>query len=276
MQLPRWALAVSLVCVGLSSSSTAFAHPLVDLARQRLEEADFEGSISAAAEAEREGDLTLADYVALLESRALAHLALGDEAGMRTDLIALASIDRNHSFPDSAPPALREAFASARREVPRALGLRVAREERDGMLHFEAVVEDDTASLVRALRIEARSGTGAWIRGQNGAVEVPRTDARVDYFAEALGPGGAVLASDGSRTQPLSYIPEAAPLLPPSGDPRDDDEGGGGFPWLWVGVGAGAVAVTVLVVALAASSGEEMWQVGAPVICSGTMPAPGC
>ena len=90
--MARSSLALSLVFTLLATAAgVAHAHPILEEAQQRFDEADFEGALESYSRAERAGDLTRADLVQLYVQRALIHHTLGNSADLETDLMRISS-----------------------------------------------------------------------------------------------------------------------------------------------------------------------------------------
>jgi len=229
---------VLLLVAACGVSAPAAAQSSVDEGWRLLLDADFEGAVAAfdAAEAET---LTRADLVRILEGRAFVHFASGDEDAVRGALVRLVAVAPEHRFAPETPPELRERFAElAGRE---ALELSVDVAVADDAARVEARATGDPGGLVRHVRVGARVGEeGEWVTAEDEPLRLPYDSARALFFyGEALGPGGAIVANDGSRE---------APHLRPS------EDAGGELPWGWIGLGIGAavavaVVVTIVVVA---------------------------
>lgn len=236
-------LAPVVVALCLLAPSRAWAHPLVDEGLQRLRDADFAGALQVFEEAEAGDDLTRADLVALLAARATVHLALDDQAAAVLDLRMLATLDPRHVIDRTAPPDFRRAFARATQAVRGPLSVTATHERVADRVQIEARAHDDPAGVVRAIRVFVRRD-GAWLPASTppASLLVPASTS-VEYYVEAVGPGGAVVARAGSRQFPRDV-------------PGGNDEEPGGTPWLWIGLGiGGAVLVaTVTIFVLAAST----------------------
>jgi hypothetical protein len=139
-------------------------------------------------------------------------------------------------------------------------------------------VSDDNAGLVQSLRVRARVSGAAWRRVERATLEIPAAaGATVEYVAEAVGPGGAVLAQAGTDDAPLrttlapalveaaaapvvaaptGTVPASSPVsgggAAPSGAlPRAAEGGAPVWPWLLAGgvvIAAAAVVVALFVV----------------------------
>jgi hypothetical protein len=230
------------------------AHPLVDEARRLVDLAQFQEALAALDRAAAVEDLTRAELIVLLETRAVAHLALDDRAALGTTVAQLAAIEPEHRFAPSMPPDVVTAFAAAR-AASDPLQLELTLEDAPGGVRIEAQARNDRTRVVRRVRIHARIGEGEW-QSHDGAehtVEAASGEA-VEARAIALGPGGATVAEAGSEAQPFRHVVPGSEIL--AVDDGSDDEGGG-VNWLWVGVGAAAAVLAVVVVGIAASGGPD-------------------
>jgi len=254
------AFALALAGHALVAPSTAAAHPLVDEGRRRFEQADFEGALDAFARAESATDLTRDDVIDLLEARALVHLGMGSPEAMRADLSRLVTIAPDHEWDARVAPDVRAAFLEIRGRSPGPLRLVAHAEAVAGGVSVRAEVVHDRASLVRRVQVSARRAGRAWTRVSDAPLVLPSVAGElVEYYAEAIGPGGAVLATAGTSGAPLHAATRAraseeqgamsAGATSPSTSARDSD-GGGLSPWIWIGIGAAVVAAGVLVALL--------------------------
>ena len=222
----------------------------VDRGWQLMLEADFDGALSAFDEAEH-GTLSRAELVRTLEGRAHALFALGREDALRAALVRLAATAPEHRLAPETPPELRERFeqhAGASR-----LELHVTMEEQPGEARLEASATGDPGGLVRHLLVAARVGDGEWVEAEDEPLTVPTDPASaLAWYGLAIGPGGAIVASDGTREAPHLR----------AGATSD----GGDVPWLWIGVGGGIAVVLgiVITVAVVATLPADT-QPGAPV-----------
>ena len=243
--------------------SAAPAVAQIDEGREALAAAEFTRAIEAFDEAER-GPLSRDEYVAVLEGRALASWASGDEARARADLAALAEIDPQHAFPIEAPPDIAELFAEALAARAGPLDARAAFSAEGDRL--TVTVDNDDAALVERVRAHVRSRGEPWLVAEASAADatfsLPRgTGTGVQAWVELLGPGGAVLATAGSEVAPISWEPPPTatrtrvPERRVSVDPRTTEDDAS-IPWVALGVGAGVVViVTAIVLAVAVSGG---------------------
>ena len=228
---------------------------------ERLAAADFAGAVEAFEAAEANDTLDRDQLVRLYARRSLAHLALGAQPAMEADLRKLASLAPAYEFGLEARPEIHQAFERLASEQGRPLRVSAEAEQAPGSVRVVAEVSGDTAQLTRRVRVAARTEAGQWQTEDDGELVLPVTTGRVEYYAAAVGPGGATLAAAGSEDAPLDLTVGAGassgaggtPHLPPA---EDDDSGGSA--WIWIGIGAAvALGVIVAVVLLAGGSGES-------------------
>jgi hypothetical protein len=234
----------------LSYAAPAFAHPLVERARESYAQGDFE---AAAITLEAIGDdagLSADDLVALLEIRALARRALGDDRGAEDALATLASLRPSHRFGPEVPPEVQDQFARLR-------GDRISIEARAHVANGELVVRartTDPARLIRRVRIAVRAA-GAWSEEDGTERRIATGSESTEWYAEAIGPGGAIVASFGSAGDP--HVASGAIAV-----------ASGGFdPWPLIGITAGILAAggIVLAIVLAFTAGTDT-RVEGPVV----------
>jgi hypothetical protein len=121
----------------------------------------------------------------------------------------------------------------------------------DPAVVLTARVERDPNGLVRETRIHHREPGMPWETTAGSEARVAAET--VEHWAEAIGPGGAVLATAASADAPRRFSIE---------DDADGDGGAGdGVPlWVWIGGGALAVGLVVIVAVLIGSGGGESDQ----------------
>lgn len=255
-----FALALALV------PSVASAHPLVDQAEARFEEADFEGALEAFAQAELATDLTRNDLLLVYLRRALVHHAMGQLDAIDMDLFRLATLEPHYRLGREVPPQVRDRFAAQSRRVEERLRVKVEATEARGGVRIRAQVTDDLAALVTAVRFGVRTAGGVWQRSDGAALEVMgEPDSELEFYAEAIGPGGAVLASEGTSTAPRRSTIEVL-LAPPVVGPGPVDGGGGGVPaWPFLVGGGVLVAAALTVVILFATGSSDSTQLSFPM-----------
>lgn len=226
-----------------------------------VEDADFASALAAFENAESSSELTREDLARLYSHRATVHFALGEQRAMEADLARLVALDPEAALPASAPPPVHEALERARASVRPPTLSAEARPTGTGV-EVRARADQHGADLVRSLRAYARRERDEeWRRGDAGAVSIDAAPGdTVLWYAEAIGPGGAVLLSEGSRVDPGALV---VPV------PVASDAGGGDeTTWWLVGGGAAAAVVgaVVAVVAVVTTSGEPSTTLGGPTL----------
>lgn len=223
---------------------SARAHALLDEARRLYEEAEFVGALDTLGRAANADDLTLTELVQVYELRAVVHVALGDEPGMRDDLTTLAAIAPDHTLDPLLPPDVQRAWAEIRARAPGAIRVLASTTPASTGVTIAASVENDALHLVRRVRIRGRAAEGELLEAIDAPLFVGTPlGETVSYWAEAVGPGGVVLARSGSEDAPLV----AAGAAVSSG-------GVEAWPFLVAG-GAALVVGAVIVIAVVATSG---------------------
>lgn len=228
----------------------AAADPLIEQAAERYEQGEFEAALELLAEAEQGSGLTRPEVIQLLITRVLAHVGIGDEEAYRRDLLQLATLEPDYQLGPTVPPVVRQNFDVVREQArPIELDARAAPEA--AALRIETELSD-ASGLVSQVRIVSRVGGGPWRRDASASAEVPApAGATVEWYAEAVGPGGVVLEHVGSDAEPrIATMPGAPAPEEPRDQALQQDEGGSSA-WIWIGLGglvlaAGAVAAYFL------------------------------
>lgn len=247
-------------------ASPALAHPLVDEGRRLFGAADFEGALAALEQAYQSDELTLAELVELLETRVLVYQALGNPQGTEAALRTLAAVAPDHAFAPEVPPGAGRRFREIVASRPGTLEVDVRREESGDTVRFEGVVRNDPDEVARAVRLHAHAGDGEW-RSGDGELSLVLEDRRAAaWYAEVIGPGGTVLATEGSRAAPRRFVVGEA-VVGDGGTAFETDRDDGTMPWLWMGIGGAALVVTAaIVLVLIGSGGETQTRVDGPSV----------
>ncbi|MBX3274593.1 MAG: hypothetical protein KF729_30285 [Sandaracinaceae bacterium] len=175
--------------------------------------------------------------VTLLRLRALARHALRDADAARADLVALLSLEPGATLGAEAPPSLTRALEEARASSGPGLRVDAEASRSAGGFTVSSRASGDPAGLVRRLRVLAlREDT---VEPHEGARVEIAGEGTLRYVVEAIGPGGAVLATAGTPSAPRELRAEPARVAAP----RAASEEGGDDTALIVGIGAGAAAV---------------------------------
>ena len=204
-------LAGSFLCLAaLSRAYPAAAQPAIDEARRLADRAEFEQALQVLEGAEAGNDLVAEGVVPLLRLRAIAEFALGSDRALGRDLARLAALGWQPPADDVLlPPALLQRYADVRQRVT-PLGVSVEVERGAGAVRLSASLRGDVDGLVRAVRFHTRLAGGSWLTSDGREARALTPDeSTVEYFAEVLGPGGAVLVHEGSETDPLAVRPLA-------------------------------------------------------------------
>jgi hypothetical protein len=192
------AAVVSVISIA-SLAGTARAHPIVEEGHRLYEEAEFVAALDALSRAEAADDLELDDLIVLFETRALVQSAMGHDDAMREDLQRLVAVAPDHTVGPEAHPDVRRALAEIRAEGHGELRVRASTEATEAGVTIRVEIENDWAHVVRELRTIGRvRGAPSWERAIDAPLLVPASGAAlVEYYAEAVGPGGVVLARSG-------------------------------------------------------------------------------
>jgi hypothetical protein len=265
------------------AASTALAHPLVDQGVRHYEQARFDRALRAFRRAEAGDDLTRDDLLLLLSTRALVHHADGEQEAMEADLLRLATLEPDHALPASAPPRVRRAFERIRARISEPLTLQVDIGRTDHGLRLAARVRGDDAGLVQRVSLFARTGA-SFEAAERAEMEVEvGDDEAVEYYAEAVGPGGAVVVTEGTAESPRSVTPATLDAAGSGGvsaglvtetrmrrrgpavelDDDVEETSSSPLPWL-VGGALAAVAAVVAVILLTGGSQTDETVLSAP------------
>jgi hypothetical protein len=244
----RGLLAIAALVWALPSLATAQVRPDVSEARQAAFAGNFDQARAGLDGAVARDDLTRDDLIAVFEASVFIDFATGDPAAMRTSLEGIAALDPSHSFDANYfPNDVTDVFDEIVRE--RTGRLTVTAEAvvlASGEFEVRGSAENDPGGLTRDVRVYGRGAGGEWASDARSVRVDPEGAESGEYYAEAIGPGGAVVAQDGSQGAPLSLD------LALGANSSD-----GGVPvWVWVAGAAGLAAIAVIVIiAVVASSG---------------------
>jgi hypothetical protein len=240
------ALACGVVVATLTTAELASAQGSGALARaeQAYLDVDFDGTLSAAQEALREGGHTPAQLVRIYELLGVSSAAVGESERARDFFVRMLAIDMSADLDDTVPPRLRAPFLEARGIVtsrPERLGAEVGLARVQSALH---VALTDPFQLGRTLRVHARlEGTLEFATREEAAQPVmfarldgAATADRVEYWVELVDPFGNQILVLGTEFEPR--VVGRVATAPPGGG---GGGGGGGDitsePWFWIVVG---------------------------------------
>ncbi len=253
-----------LLALGVASLALP-AEAQLEAGRSHLAEADFERAERAFSRALTEAELSREDVVAIHEGRAICRWALGDEDGARADLAALGSLEPEHTLPPEAPPPLIAAFAALPRQ---ALGLALGWDDAEGgAVRLHVSLQNDAALLVETIRVHTRASDGEpWsVRDEPNVTIRLRAGDRVQVWVAAIGPGGAILAQEGSAGAPLVREHGAMDVRGVLGAPGREAD----MTAIWIGVGIGAAVLVGLAIGIGVGVGtaeSELTQPARPVV----------
>ena len=110
------------------------------------------------------------------------------------------------------------------------------------------------------VRVYGRGVGNDWASGSRTLRIDPDGAESGEYYAEAVGPGGAVLVRQGSEISPMP--------VQLAGVVGEEDSGGGVPVWVWIAGGAAVVAIAVVIIAVLATSGgvSDDTQPTAPMV----------
>ncbi|MEM9195392.1 MAG: hypothetical protein AAGF12_39845 [Myxococcota bacterium] len=219
----------------VSNVVPAAAHPLLDEASELNQSAEFEAALEALNRAEAASDLESDDVARLFELRALVFFALGRTEEMTEELARLVTLDPEYVLAVEVPPRVRSVLEEVREVYgsdPLRLELSSQRPDEAGVeVRVRARALGDELGLVRRVVVLTRvEGSRRWERHRGTEVEqTVAEDTVLEYRAQAIGPGGAVIA----RARGESIPPERM---------QAPEEAGGVSPW-WFVLGGSVIAV---------------------------------
>jgi hypothetical protein len=247
------ALVFSVVFANAAGAQDSPSQEAPSLARASalIEDADFEAARAVLTELAAGEGFSERDVLVWLALSALVEFALTGTPP-EDELGALLAFDPAHSLGESVPPDLRDALDDLRDREHPPVEIAVEATSSRGRYRLRAAVANDGAGIVREPRVYARAGgEREWRASEGGVLTLDTAADEIAYYAEAVGPGGAIIARQGSADAPLvlrsttraERVVEPPPIV---GDGVDD----GGFPTgavIGISVGA-AVAIGVAVV----------------------------
>lgn len=228
------------------SSAAAAQEASLDAARDSMRRAAFAEAVERY-DAILEGDTlatsSRAELRVVLEERAIARHAARDTAGAERDLVGLLSLEQRFELDQTAPPALHRAVERLRGEVSAPLSIDASAEPRDGGATLRARAIGDLGGLVREVRIAWRSSGEDFVVTSGEELEVDAAIESVTWYAELVGPGGAVLARHEAEARAGSSEPlPSVTLAPSAGEPAPS----GGDDGVAIGLGVGIGLAVVL------------------------------
>lgn len=261
----RALIAAAVAGLALAWPVPASANPLVDAGVEAANDGRFDEALASFDEAWNGDELRREDLVDLLVCRSIVRFALRSREALDRDLEMLAFLAPEYTFSPVVPPQVRRRFEELRPPSTARSHLEVSLSLADDRVFGDASVSGIPEGLVRDLILHVREPSSPWQRVQGWRFELPVTRPRsVDWYAEVIGPGGVVLASEGDATTPHSALNPRAVADSPSVSATSPDDAQHSDhrrrrALLWgtgAGVTAGAVVATVLALTLRGSTGS--------------------
>jgi hypothetical protein len=261
---------VACLCVALVSFAAAPARALdaaIERGRALLAAGDVAGALGVVGEVEARSDLPAGDLLPLLALRGTAEAMSEDALALARTARAIVELGPAWHAPEGAPEAFRAALDEARIAQPEPPELDVDVYPADGALRI--VIEcDDDVDLVRGTRLAWRvGGERAWHRSEAREERVAGlAGTPVEYYVEALGPGGVVVAREGSARIPVRASVPGSDADATGGlgtmTPTSDDG-----KTIWFIAGGVTIAAILAVVALVAlGRTSDRTDLGVPVV----------
>jgi hypothetical protein len=210
-------------------AATAYAHPELERGKRLAYELDLEQAVSAFDAAVASGALTRTELLELLRERVLLLYALKRETALRSDLTWLSALDPEQKLDLRAPTELIALWTSIRDQGHGPLRLELATRMRDvpQEVRLEARAElTGTVPEGARTRISLRRKQELWRSQLGGAMHDQGAPGdSMQLYAEALGPGGTVVARLHSPTAPLQLTLRTSETERAGGEAAHADNG---------------------------------------------------
>lgn len=224
----RLVLVVAMLLGVFLAPGAAYAHPLIDDARSAYEAGQYDRALASLQTAEEGEGLTREDLSDLYLLRANIHRRQQNMQLAQVDLQRLASLDPERQLGRRVHPSLRRLFSEATERVTRPVRVEASAERLGSSVTVTATVSDDIAALVQGFRIHARAEGGEWRTAQRGRLSLTvESHLSAEFWAEAVGPGGAAVALSGSAESPLT-LDAVSTTVDVTSDPTDPEQTGNG------------------------------------------------
>lgn len=254
------------VCIGFAALSLFALVPQaqaqsahLDAAIEAYEQGEFATARDELDQAQQEDTLDRSSFVRLLVHRVLVAQPLGDDVLLETALLQLASLDRD-ALDGRAPPALMRRFEAASEQAGESLlAVNVGIQANEEEVVFDASTNGDIGALVERIVLRTRLPNGEWLEASGNAATHPRGE--VEYIAQAIGPGGAILAETGNEAAPIQYSPDSTDLgVAPAARPRTRN--------IIIGVAAALVVVGATLAIIFVSRADDVASFSGPPVVS--------
>lgn len=257
---PSLLLTVLAVLLGVLTARPALAHPDLDEAKRLASELELETALSSFERALASGTLSRSELVELLSERAFVFHALHRKSELVQDFLWLSALHPNHRLDLRAPPDLTAIWTSVRDQGRGLLQVQLEANANQDGLKAHASLSGTVPEGVRSQIVRRRAGE-SWETLEGPDLREPQLeDSTVDLYAQAIGLGNVVVASQYSPDEPLrvTMTPSSGHEAPRGGMPVDEPESWTRRNRRWI-IGAAAVVVTaaVLGTVLALKSGED-------------------
>jgi len=253
-------LPVLTVMLAVLMVQPAQAHPDLEQAKRLAGELELETALASFEHALASGTLSRSELIELLSERAFVFHALHRKSELVQDFIWLSALDPNHRLDLRAPPDLTAIWTSVRDQGRGVLTVQLEANANQDGLRAHTSVGGTVPEGVRSQVVRRRTGE-SWEALEGPNVREPQAEgSTVDLYAEAIGLGNVVIASQYSADEPLrvTMIPSSANAAPLAGAPIDEPESWTRRHRGWI-IGATALVVTAVVVGtvLAVKSAED-------------------
>lgn len=203
------ALALSAALV-FGQSAPAAAHPDLDRGKELAADLDFAPALSAFQAALSSGTLTRTELVTLLDERVLVLYGMRRRGELHEDMLWLSALDPDHRLDLRAPPELIAIWTTVRDQSRGPLTLNLRAELVGDTVKAEASPAGTVPESGLDTRVYMRDGLRSYKQFGPTLREPVRLGARYGLYAEALGPGGVVVAHAYTATEPLELASERA------------------------------------------------------------------
>jgi hypothetical protein len=240
------------------STTSAQAHPDLDEGKRLVGELEFDAALDAFGRALESHQLSREELISLLSERTLVLHALHRQPELVADFVWLAALEPEHILDMRAPPELVGIWKSVRDQARGPLTVRMVHETAGGQLRVRAELSGTVPADVMT-RIGVRPVGGQW-EVASGQDQLTLHDAATEYdvYVDAVGPGGLVVARDGSQDAPLRVVAEAPRASAGAGE-RDDSAAvkRKRRAWIIAGTAAAVVAASLTGFLVARSNSDD-------------------
>jgi hypothetical protein len=193
------------------------------------------------------GQLTREELVALLSERTLVLHALHRETELVADFIWLAALEPEHILDMRAPPDLVGVWTSVRDQARGPLGVRLIHETTGSQLRLRAELTGTVPEDAQT-RLGVRPLGGSWeVAAGQEQLSAHHSATEFEAYGEVLGPGGLVVAREGSPEAPVRITLTPAPKAATNQDGDDREVAARRKRRAWLIGGSAALVVAAAV-----------------------------